>query len=115
MSEMLLSELESYMVKEKPYLDNTLSLPQLSRQLDISPNYLSQIINDRLNQNFFDFINRYHVDEAKRHLGHPEKADTNILTIALDAGFNSKSAFYAAFKKHTGMTPGQFKQSLATA
>jgi AraC-like DNA-binding protein len=111
MTEMLLSELKSHMVKEKPYLDNTLSLSQLSRQLDIPPHYLSQVINQRLNQNFFDFINRYRVDDAKQHINNPEQTGKNILTIALDSGFNSKSAFYTAFKKHTGMTPTQFKQS----
>ncbi|MEW8468085.1 MAG: helix-turn-helix domain-containing protein, partial [Candidatus Thiodiazotropha sp.] len=111
MAGMLLSELKSYMAREKPYLDNTLTLPQLSRQLDIPPHYLSQVINERLKQNFFDFINRYRVDDAKQHLDNPEQAGKNILAIALDSGFNSKSAFYTAFKKHTGMTPTQFKHS----
>ncbi|MEW8334076.1 MAG: helix-turn-helix domain-containing protein [Candidatus Thiodiazotropha sp.] len=111
MTGMLLSELKSYMAREKPYLDNTLTLPQLSRQLDIPPHYLSQVINERLKQNFFDFINRYRVDDAKQHLDNPEQAGKNILAIALDSGFNSKSAFYTAFKKHTGMTPTQFKHS----
>jgi AraC-like DNA-binding protein len=111
MTETLLGELTLHMVKEKPYLNNTLSLPQLSRQLDIPSHYLSQVINEQLNQNFFDFINRYRVDEAKQHLNNPEQAGKNILAIALDSGFNSKSAFYTAFKKHAGMTPTQFKQS----
>ncbi|MEW8693094.1 MAG: helix-turn-helix domain-containing protein [Candidatus Thiodiazotropha endolucinida] len=111
MTEILLSELKSHMVKKKTYLDNTLTLPQLSRQLDIPHHYLSQVINERLNQNFFDFINRYRVEEAKQQLIHPEQAGKNILAIALDSGFNSKSAFYTAFKKHAGMTPTQFKHS----
>jgi AraC-like DNA-binding protein len=111
MSAVLLNELKSHMVKEKPYLDNTLTLPRLSKQLDIPPHYLSQVINERLNQNFFDFINRYRVDDAKQHINNPEQAGKNILSIALDSGFNSKSAFYTAFKKHAGMTPTQFKQA----
>ena len=62
--------------------------------------------------NFFDFVNRYRVEEVKQCLSNPAKDKDNIVTLALDAGFNSKSAFYAAFKKLTGMTPNQFKKSL---
>jgi AraC-like DNA-binding protein len=111
MSKALLVELESEMNINKPYLDGGLTLPQLAGRLGISTNYLSQIINEQLGQNFFDFINRYRIEEAKRHLADTNKGRINILTLALDAGFNSKSAFYTAFKKHTDMTPGQFKKS----
>jgi AraC-like DNA-binding protein len=111
-SNVFLAELEKEMEINKPYLDGDLTLPQLAKRLSISPNYLSQIINEQLKRNFFDFVNRYRVEEAKGYLLDPDKQRENVLTLALDAGFNSKSAFYTAFKKHTGMTPGQFKNSL---
>ncbi|MES9930149.1 MAG: helix-turn-helix domain-containing protein, partial [Candidatus Thiodiazotropha sp. 6PDIVS] len=75
-----------------------------------SPNYLSQVINEQSGYNFFDFINRYRVDEAKRCLTTPS-GQSNVLSIALDSGFNSKSAFYTAFKRHTGQTPSQYRKS----
>jgi AraC-like DNA-binding protein len=90
-------------------------LPQLAEQLGLSPNYLSQVINERLEQNFFDFINWYRIEEAKHRLASPVGERDNIITLALDAGFNSKSAFYTAFKKHTAMTPSQYKKSLSVS
>lgn len=109
LSQALLSELLTIMEQEAPHLDSQLSLPQLAERLGVSVNYLSQVINEQRKQNFFDFINSYRIEEAKRLLRSPERDSKNILGIALDSGFNSKSAFYNAFKKHTGMTPGQFR------
>jgi len=98
------------MEQEKLYLDAKLSLPRLSEALKVSSNYLSQVINEQLNHNFFDFVNGYRVEEAKGRLIGDKGKSANILTVANDAGFNSKSAFYSAFKKHTGMTPGEFRK-----
>ncbi|MES9825292.1 MAG: helix-turn-helix domain-containing protein [Candidatus Thiodiazotropha endolucinida] len=109
-SSLLFADLQAHMVKQKPYLDSKLNLSQLAAQLNLSTNYLSQIINEQAEQHFFDFVNRYRVDEAKQALtGTLERG--NILTIALDAGFNSKSAFYTAFKLHTGQTPSQYRRN----
>ncbi len=113
MSETLLAEIQTFMKQNKPYLDGSLTLPQLAEQLGISPNYLSQVVNEQLDKNFFDFINYSRVEEAKKYLTDPGKDRTNILPLAFDADFNTKSAFYTAFKRHAGMTPGQFKQSNA--
>ena len=115
MSEALLAELLAHMENEKPYLNGELTLPHLAEEVGISPHYLSQVINERLEQNFFDFINRYRVEEVKHHLSDPTKDRNKITTLALNAGFNSKSAFYTAFKKLTGMTPKQFKDSLVVS
>ncbi|PUB86383.1 MAG: hypothetical protein DBP00_11555 [gamma proteobacterium symbiont of Ctena orbiculata] len=109
-SSLLFADLQSHMAKEKPYLDSKLNLAQLAAQLRISSNYLSQVINERAGQHFFDFVNRYRVEEAKSALAGREERG-NILAIALDAGFNSKSAFYTAFKRHTGQTPSQYRRS----
>ncbi len=107
-----LNELTGHMETNKPHLEGELVLPQLAEQLDISANYLSQVINEQLNVNFYDFVNGYRVEEAKRLLRTTAKEKTNILTIALDSGFNSKSAFYTAFKKATSMTPTQYRKTL---
>lgn len=110
-SHAFLSELTRHMEEQKPYLEGDLVLPQLADQLGISPNYLSQIINEQLNVNFYDFVNGYRVEEAKQRIRVAKKSP-NILGIALDSGFNSKSAFYTAFKKVTSMTPTQYRKSL---
>ena len=112
MSDVLLEDLLRHMEIEKPYLNGELTLPQLAAEVGISPHYLSQVINERLEQNFFDFVNRYRVEEVKQYLSTHTKDRDNITTLALDAGFNSKSAFYTAFKKLTGITPRQFKVSV---
>ena len=112
MSSALLQELQHYMATEKPYLDSTLTLSQLAEQNRISSNYLSQIINEQTGNNFFDYINQHRVEAAKQLLADPARAEASVFTIAMDAGFNSKSAFYTAFKQHTNVTPSQFRKSL---
>lgn len=108
-SSILFDELKHHMKEHRPHLDSTLSLSQLASRLSLSANYLSQIINEQAGQHFFDFINAYRVESAKQALTVSNQYG-NILNIALDAGFNSKSAFYNAFKRHTGLTPSQFRQ-----
>ena len=112
MSTSLLFELLEMMKNDKPYLDGDLNLPQLSKQIGVSPNYLSQVINEQLNQNFYNFINYYRVQEAKWLMSENLQNQPSIIMIAELSGFNSKSAFYKAFKFHTDMTPSQFKKTL---
>ncbi len=102
-------ELMELMTKEKIFRDPDLTLSALSAELSISRNILSQIINNKIGQNFYDFINSYRVEEIKKILDDPLKAGISILHAAFDAGFNSKATFNSVFKKHTGMTPSQYK------
>ena len=106
-----LAKLQTFMRGEKPYLEPTLCLNNLADMIGIPPRHLSQIINDRLNQNFYDFINSYRIEESKQYLKTSKKEKTTILEILYEVGFNSKSAFNAAFKEYTGMTPTQFIRS----
>lgn len=98
------------MRSEKPYLDPELKLVGLSDRLNIPSNHLSQVINEQLNLSFFDFINKYRVDEAKDILKDRSSNDT-LLKIAFDVGFNNKVSFNNYFKKLTGITPSQFRNS----
>ena len=109
-SEKYLSKLLDIMESEKPFLNNDLTLQKLSEMLSVSQHHLSQIINEKLNQNFFDFVNSYRIEEAKRLLLDKRGELLTILAIAEEVGFNSKSAFNIAFKKYTSMTPTQFKK-----
>ena len=93
--------------KEELYLDGKLSLKDVADRLNISNNYLSQIINQKTGKNFFRFINEYRVEKAKQLLA--DKAGKyTILSIAYDCGFNSKSSFNTIFKEYTGKTPSGF-------
>lgn len=110
-AERYLARLREVMEREKPYTDGELSLQKLAERLGISPHHLSQVINERLNQNFFDFVNQYRVGEAKRQLLDAKKKHYSIMAIAGDVGFNSKSAFNAAFKKHANVTPSEWRKT----
>ena len=109
-SDFYLKKLLAVMETEKPYTDHDLSLSKLAANLSLPTHHLSQIINERLNQNFFDFINSYRVEEAKRKLLDPAKKHYSLLVIAEEVGFNSKSAFNTAFKKQTNLTPSEFRK-----
>ncbi|HEU4590517.1 MAG TPA: helix-turn-helix transcriptional regulator [Steroidobacteraceae bacterium] len=91
------------------YKKSDLSLRELADMLNESPHYVSQIISQELASNFYDLVNRYRIEHAKKLLR--DSPDSNVLMIAMDVGFNSKSAFHAAFRRATGTTPGQFRQS----
>lgn len=98
------------MESEKPYLNPTLTLSELAEQINIPSHHLSQVINEKLECNFLDFVNQYRVKEAQELLTNPKNKNFTIMAIAYDAGFNSKSTFYAAFKKQTEMTPSEFRR-----
>lgn len=102
------------MDEKKPYLEPKLNLTALADELEISGNYLSQIINQYQEKNFYDFVNQYRVEEFKLRAQLPENKHLNILAIALDSGFNSKSSFNSVFKKHTQVTPTQFLSELSS-
>ena len=104
-------KLTDYMKSSKSYLNPDLSLPQLAAELNISSHYLSQVINEQFNLNFFDFVNRYRVEAFKEKIKDPEFRNYSLLGIAFECGFNSKSAFNRIFKQVTGLTPSQFKKT----
>ncbi len=107
-AELLHQKLLNTMMEKKPYLDPKLTLNKLADEIGVTTNYLSQIINQYQNKNFYDFVNSYRVEEFKSLIEVPKNKHLSILAIALDSGFNSKSSFNMVFKKLTGMTPSQF-------
>jgi len=98
--------------QKKLYLDPLLTLHKLARQLSISDKQLSQVINERTGNNFNDFINKYRIEEAQNLIRSNNDQQPNILTIAYEVGFNSKSTFNTAFKKFTNSTPSEYRQRL---
>lgn len=101
----------TYLMEEtKLYLQSELTLQDLATQLDIPSYQVTQAINEGLDKNFYDLVNGYRVEEAKRLLSDPAGKNSKILTIGMDAGFNSKTTFNTVFKKFTGLTPSEFKE-----
>lgn len=106
-----LEQLEAVMTGQKPFLDPLLTLPALARKAHIPPRHLSQLLNEDLHQNFFDYVNTRRIEESKRLLRENARQEKTVLEILLEVGFNSKSSFNSAFKRYTGMTPTSFIQS----
>lgn len=104
-----INKLVEYMEDKKPYLNPSVTISDLSQVLCINTNCLSQIINETFNLHFYDFINSYRVRESQQYLKNFTENNMNILQIAYEVGFNSKSAFNRAFKKHTGQVPSEYK------
>lgn len=100
---------------EKIYTDPDLSLGALAVELNIAPHRLSKFINDTYGRSFSDFINQYRVDAFITKLNDPRFAHYSLHGLALEVGFNTKSAFNAAFKKLTGKTPSAFKHPINDA
>ena len=109
-SQKLSSRLQSLMSDEKLYLDPNIKLSALSKKMNVSSTQLSQLFNEVLQSNYNDYINGWRIEEAKRVIA--EHPDFSLEAIGYDCGFNSKSTFYSAFKKHTGMTPSNYRDRL---
>ena len=103
--------LKSLMENERVYLDPELSLNSLALELKVNTTYLSQAINAELSTRFNDFLNAYRIEEAKLLLKNPDYDKYTIDAIAKKVGFKSVSAFYKAFRRHTGISPNQYKKT----
>jgi AraC-like DNA-binding protein len=104
-------KLKTLMQSEKLYLENNLSLPKLARKLEATSNETSFLINELYQENFYNFINKHRIEEAKMLLLSDKYNQLNILGIAYESGFNSKTTFNTTFKKYVGMSPREFLKS----
>lgn len=111
--EKIKTDLLLLMKNKKPYLNGNLTLAQLAGELNISPHNLSESINKMFNKNFYDFINTYRIEEFKERLKDPEFSGYSIIAIAFESGFSSKSSFNTIFKKHTQLTPSEFRKKIS--
>lgn len=104
-------DLLKLMEGERPYLDSELNLLKLSEKLELSSHQLSYVLNEGFGENFFYFVNKYRVQKAKELLKNSAYDHLNMIAVGYDAGFNSKTAFNTTFKKMTGFTPTEYKNS----
>ena len=103
--------LEKVMQSEEVFLGSDLTLPKLAAVVNCSVNHLSQVINSGFGMSFFDYLNQHRIEHAKKLLGECNGYNSAILNVAFASGFNSNSAFYAAFKKCIGQTPAQYRRA----
>lgn len=93
------------------YTDSTLSREKIAEELGISAGYVSQIVNTVTGDNFTNYINHYRIEAVKEMILNSEYENYNLLTMGLESGFTSKTTFYKAFKKVTGQTPNEYRNS----
>ena len=105
------TRLDMVMRKQQLHLNPMLTLRQLSDATSTSEHHLSEILNRHLGTNFYDFVNSWRIEEAKLLL--LRDVERSILDIAMNVGFNSKSTFYAAFRKLTNQSPAAFRMERA--
>ena len=106
----LAERIRSAMTQDTLYLDPNLSLQKLSRHVGALPNQISQTLNEQIGSTFFDYIAHHRIEAAKPLI---LEGAANSLAISLDVGFNSRSTFYKAFKRETGMTPKTYRDAAA--
>jgi AraC-like DNA-binding protein len=113
-AERLERDLLSLMETERPWREPDLTLADLAIRVESTPHKVSELLNARLGQTFYDFVNGYRVQEVQRRIASGENRTRTMLTLALDAGFASKSTFNQAFKSRTGQTPSDYRKAIAT-
>ena len=109
-SEELLVRLRDHMNTKRPFLDPSISITRLARQMGAIPRDVSQVINRQLQQNFSQFVNHYRIEMAKQQLAVSGEVGHSVIDIMYACGFNTKSNFNRAFKELAGQTPRQYRE-----
>ena len=109
--QLLQNKVHKLVVDNELFLDPLLNLQSLADKVGIGTHELSFVLNRGFGKNFYQYINELRVAEAKRLLVHPDFRNKDMAGIAIYAGFNSRTTFYAAFKKITGITPKAYLSS----
>lgn len=107
-----LLKLQQYMMEEKPFLNPSVTIQDVAAAIEVPVREVSLLINHTLEQHFYDFVNSYRIEQAMAILKDATKSKVTILEILYEVGFNSKSSFNTAFKKHTGNTPTSYRKHL---
>ena len=106
-----IATLKQYMIEKEPFLDPSLTIQELSNQINIPVRDLSVLINHKMDQHFFDFVNEYRIQKAMHILKDQSKSQLTVLEILYEVGFNSKSSFNTSFKKYTNLTPTAYRNA----
>ncbi|MGE5048516.1 MAG: helix-turn-helix domain-containing protein [Deltaproteobacteria bacterium] len=106
----LARKLTAKMADDELFRDGALTLQALADAVGATPHMVSQVLNLHLRKSFFVFVNSYRAEALMAALADPAQRQRGVLDLALDAGFNSKSTLNSFFKRHTGLTPSEFRQ-----
>lgn len=106
----IIANLQKHMTEERPYLIAELTIQDLSNSLNINKHHLTQVLNNNLGKNFFNYVNEFRIEAVKKKIEDKKFAHLTLLAIAYDCGFNSKSSFNNIFKQYTGHTPSEYKK-----
>lgn len=109
----IIQKVENHMKVNEPFLNASLSVYDLAKQIDVSARELSVAINNHLNKHFFDYVNEYRIKKAMEIFKQTTDEKLTVLEVLYEVGFNSKSSFNTAFKKFTGTTPSEFKRKVS--
>ncbi len=104
-----------HLVDKKIYLDPNLKVQHIAQQVGVTTHNISQTINSKAQQPFYDLVNSYRVNHLKRLLVDPQNQHYTILGLGIESGFNSKTSLNRIFKQQTGMSPGEFRKSQEVA
>ncbi|MEM6878468.1 MAG: helix-turn-helix domain-containing protein, partial [Bacteroidota bacterium] len=107
-TELLLSAMEV----DQPYLKPDLGLKELAEKISLHPNKLSWLLNDRIGQNFYEFVNRFRLKAFQQKALEPQNQHLSLLGLAYESGFNSKTVFNTYFKKAEGVTPAAYRKKM---
>ena len=111
-SNKIIQELERVMNEERIFLFHDLSLNSVAQRINIPKQHISEVLNKTLDTNFFDYVNTYRVEEAKKKLQDEAMEKYTLIALGMESGFNSKASFYRNFRKYENMTPLEFKQQI---
>ncbi len=106
-----LETLENIMKNERLYLNGDLTIDDIAKSINIPRHHLTQVLSEKLNKNFFNYVNEYRVREARMMMENQEFREYTIIRIAFDSWFNSKSAFNTIFKKLAGCKPSEYRKN----
>lgn len=109
-SQIIIQKLQNVMSQEKLYLFHDLNLDTVAQRISVPRHHISNVLNKSLNTNFFDYINKFRVEEAKRKIKDETLKNYTLIALGSEAGFNSKASFYRNFKRYENMTPLEYKQ-----
>lgn len=108
----IINDMQTYMIREKPYLDPDFSVYTLAEALSIPRRILSLVLNSGLSKNFYQYVNEFRIEEVKTQLEQSQEKPSTILDIAFQSGFKSKSSFNSLFKQHCKVTPSQYRKKV---
>jgi AraC-like DNA-binding protein len=108
----ILGTIERYMLEQEAYKRPNLKIGELAEAIDIPSHHISQCLNQKLGENFFEFVNSYRIEAVKKQLQEGRHQQLTLWAIAKECGFNSQSSFYRIFKDYTGLTPSSYIKKL---